>query len=301
MPLSRLIVAAGLLLTLGSTSAGTPEEVVRRCEQSVPGVIGLQAIESRCPGLEAALQQLGLRALLTDETVKSVSIGQLEELVSPAAVSVAHATPDPGHVSKALRDAGNAHESTWWERLRDWLYSRLNGGATSSAAPAWLRWLGGALLARQALLSMLMYGLLALMVLAALALVYREIRDALPGSKRGRRAGVAPADGWSDEELTQAQISAAPLVERPRLWFRLLMRAFIDAGQLPDNRSLTHREILRHLHVADERQAAAWRALSSLTERQLFAPQLVRDDEIALTVEHSEALYESIANAHGAR
>lgn len=294
----RFACGLTLLLALGSALAqGSPRDVVEDCVRRVPArEQGLSKLEQDCPGLRGALQESGIAALIAPGSQTRLRAQSLTELLTPmgAVQSGATRTPDPKALGPILSGlAQPAERQSWWSRIRAWLQRWLAGGA-SEKSPAWLSgWL--AKLRSGQLLLILTFVLLALVVISAGVVIYRELRAAGVFSRGHRETPVSGDAHWAVAPgLTLAQVRATPAGQRATLMFRLLVQRLVAAGRLPDDRSLTHRELTRQVALDDERQREEWRRLSALAERQVFAPGSVATASVEPALIAGEALYESI-------
>jgi len=133
-----------------------------------------------------------------------------------------------------------------------------------------------------------------LLVLGQLRPVHELLRGRAPQETRAALATAAPGAAWSLEQL-----HAVPAQEQVRLLLRMLIDALVTTGRLPDDRSLTHRELASRARLDDASQRGSWMRLASVAERQLFAPKLAPDAELGPILDEGEALYSRICAAGG--
>jgi len=266
-----------LALLLAGTAAAQqlPVQMIRDCAARIsPQRTGLPALEQDCAPLAAALRSLGVQSLFAPGSAERLDRDSLRQL--PALLHAPRRAPP---AITALPDALRSltlrepHRS-WWQRLEDWLAEHLLRSRALVPMPWLTRWLQRLQLPPAAA-RVLFYALLAGLVLAAAAVVIRELR-VIPRTGRTRQAGARSGEDPATESAwTVARLQREPLASRPVLLFRMLAARLSAAGRLPSDRSLTHRELAARIRLEDPGARALWVRLSGLAESQLYAPESV--------------------------
>jgi hypothetical protein len=255
-------------------------------------------LETDCPGLSAALEEVGAsdwlswrqRGLLTRD-----SLADMVWLIERYRRAPAAAQPiDPASLAQILSDLHEeppARPPGLMERLRHWLRAWLE---RQSEGDSWLdRWLREFEVSRGVTLT-IVYGLAALVVISALGIVFNELRleGAFGGHARRRRAagGVASLAGAEGVPPTLADLEAAPLHERPSLLLRLLVASLVRRGRLTADRSLTHRELVVRARLDDASQRDCLARVSSAAERIVYSGSAPAAAEINRAIEAGRAL-----------
>lgn len=295
--------AACLALTaafaLASVAAAGPREIIAACVEEAPAsAVGLAALEAACPGLTAALDDLGVAALLPEESRKQLTATTLEDAVTPG---TAIAPPDAklpgtsslGPILKAL--VSKDLDKSWWERFKDWLRRHLIG-ESSSSVPDWLKTWLLKLTPPQRLFEVLFFALAVAVVFSAIAVIVRELRASGMFRTRARRValGSRVPMAASDAVDSLEALEAAPAGLRAALLFQLIVRRLTASGRLRAGRSLTHRELRRQPPFADGADGARFARIASVAEEQLFAASPVAADRLDAALEDGVALYSSL-------
>ncbi|HEX4377181.1 MAG TPA: hypothetical protein VHZ99_08520 [Steroidobacteraceae bacterium] len=212
--------------------------------------------------------------------------------------------PDPQALAPVLATLhpAVAESQSWWSRLLNWVRHRFS--AKPSATPGWTqvlidalrhtpRWAGKAIL----------YTGLAVVGGLVLVLLWREARILWLDSrhaKRTRRDATADALAPAPRLTTVQDIDAAPLRDRPLLLMRLLVQLLVTRRMLPDERALTHGELVKRAGFADAGQRARFAQVVRLAEARQFAAdslfgRLHPDSTIDALLEDGRALYRQLA------
>jgi len=223
-----------------------PRTLSTECAQRIdPGLRGLDALRAACPALESDLEALGLTALLPEDWKTHISphaLTDLSALTDRYTQRTERELPDPASLQRIARQLeAPAGVPSWWERLKSWLASWLD--SDRNRWPAWLRSLR---LSRGAALA-LVFGSVALVVIAAAVVVARELRAAgafgLRRAQRAQSAGIQPT-AVTERSLTSMDIDAAPEHLRPVILLRLLVAALARSNRLEREGVLTCRELI---------------------------------------------------------
>jgi hypothetical protein len=283
--------ACALLFACGLQAQEQPAQVVARCAGSASErPDGLTALARDCPGLEAALDALGIKAALADGVADRLNAGSLRDL--PAVTrDVLGEGPDPAALAPLLRELQTqAPPQSWWQRWKAVLSRWLTGGGERPMPPWVTSWLERLTPGRLAL-ELIAYVMIGAIVLLAAFIVWREVRAADIGGAgvRRRRGGCvdaasAPPAGELDE------LGGVAPHERPRVLFRLVAARLARSGQLPADRSLTHRELRARAQRVSDDERRAWQALARLAERRLYAAPVANDPDAAAVLADAQRL-----------
>jgi hypothetical protein len=215
-------------------------------------------------------------------------LAQLPSLLRPALRSA----PSTATLAPVLQSLpGSSQPTSWWQRLKRWLSERL-GARAPVTLPTWLgEWLER-LTPGELLQLILRHALVGGLVIAAALIVVRELRAAgvrlpWPRSARGRRGGAQDTGPDAADATALQALRRAPPAERAGVLFRLVVARFVASGRLPADRSLTHRE-LRERARLDDAERATWRQLTTLAERQVYAPGVAPPVEAAAVLDEAE-------------
>jgi hypothetical protein len=254
----------------------SPEALIERCSAAGATLTGISALSKACPGVDAALNRLGLTGLLPAGWSKSLTASGLADL---GALVKRYSGSPPSHPpgSAALRSIAlalipPAPPPTPMQRLAKWI--RHWAMILLHRVGRWLRSLGP--VARHSGLAQAMiYGLAALLIATVLVLVF-----VLAGTRTGRRwrAPTRPGDaglaaGVTDPAAVQsAEPDWTQLRASPARMLRLLVEALTRSHRLERDRHLTCRELEAQARLDDERERANFTRVTRLAEREIYGP-----------------------------
>ena len=302
----RLAALALLLLTAPVVFAQADEparQVLDDCVESIDfEVIGMEAMEAACPGLDAALGELGLAPLLSDRQRETIGLNGLTNLQSlvqryrepPEADAVA--VDSLQSVLDSLQKPPQVEQQlTWLERFKRWLRNLL--GSDKASADPWLsRWLDKFELT-ETVRNVLFYGSLLLVVGLAIAVIVNEVRVA----RRSRRKSSATlnqaigSDGASS--AGPLDLEAAARNDRPSLVFRMLVATLVKTGRLQTERSLTHRELTVKARFDDQQQRESFQRVAELAERIVYGGDSASTDDLEYVVQAGRSLNSQLGGA----
>lgn len=253
-----------------------PEALIDRCAGAGSTLTGISALSKACPGVDEALNRLGLTGLLPPGWSKSLTASGLADL---GALVKRYSAPPPSQPpgSAALRSLASAlippsPPPTWTQRLAKWIKHWTV--ALLHRVGRWLRSLGP-VAGHSALVQAMIYGLAALLVATVLLLVFalggtrttRRWRAPAQPGRAGLAAGVTdPAAAQSAEpDWTQLRASPARIL-------RLLVDALTRSHRLERDRHLTCRELEAQARLDDERERANFTRVARLAEREIYGP-----------------------------
>lgn len=274
-----------VLLGLLGLAAGSPvparmpaaHTLIARCAQRAGTTLrGLDALRSACPGIEQAVHDLGLDALLPADWSRQASAVALADL---ADLADRYTGPAPALRLSAARLRAVAlrlkpppSPPSLWERFEAWIRARL--GSASAGSTGWLRFLPHVSVGPR--LRRLLFELLAgLVVIAAGALVVVELRaSGLVGAGRRPRpterrssAGNGPTE---ERAADLADLDHAAPRERPVMLLRWLVQALARSHRLERDRDLTCRELIAHARFDTARQREDFGRVALLAESALY-------------------------------
>jgi hypothetical protein len=281
-----------------ATEASAAMETIRSCTARVsPGLSGLKDLGTACPGLEDALQTLGLDRQLYDGWRERLNRDSLQDAVKLAQTyrgSQPGSAPPiaalPGVLEALARDRTSVPPS-WWDSFKAWLASWLKSHDADSLS--WLDHLLEHFRRSITLLNALLYSLIGLVLLAAVWVVVSELKAAGLFGRRNNRAAATHDSAGSAAAGSAASEESEPssLAGQLRRMLRLIVQQLLQTGRLQADRSLTHRELVSRSTFDDESQRAAFAAVAGAAESILYGAhdagpehlrQVLRQGEILL-------------------
>lgn len=273
--LGLLGLVAGAPLRADSLAART---LIHDCTQRADaGLRGVEALRADCPAVGAAIEDLGVEALLPKDWRARISARALEDLNTLAdryAQPLPRTQPNVSSLQTIARHLAAPPTSvTWLERLRSWIASWLV--SDRNRWPDWMRflpyWRAGARL--------LLYGSICLVVIAAAAVVTIELRTAgVFGSGRRRTSRLSRSaidmHPTARPSLTPPDIDAAAEHVRPEILLRLLVTALTRVHRLESDGVLTCRELITAARFDTKAQREIFTNVALLAEQVLYGNPL---------------------------
>ena len=264
---------------MSSWLAAAPLDVVRECADTAsPALNGLKALEAACPGLHDALAGAGFDKTLIEgwqQKMNAHALADLSGLAQHYSRSRWHA-PDTASLSKALESLQEQapKTSSWWQSFKTWLKNWLS--QSDSALASWLNQLVQRWSANTAVsvtfLKIITYCLTALVVIAAVVIVLREVKAAGVG-RRARRAARAESSNAIRPQTDELGLVPGSAADALAVLLRALVKRLLQLGRLRADRSLTHRElVIRSVFESDE-QRAAFAAVAYGAESNFYGPR----------------------------
>jgi hypothetical protein len=281
-------------------SEGLQRQVLDSCIDSLgPDIVGLEDMEAACPGLEGALQQLGIAALMPknqdsllthDGLINLRSLLQRYEQPPPRGevdVDSLHSVLD------SLREPVAAERSlSWYERFRRWLREAFD--KKQDQANPWLqRWLDEHPMSETVRLA-LFYGVMALVMLLAVLIIVNEVRAARIGRRKARAANAATD---LQNALSAASSDIESRGERASALLRTLIVTLVRTGRLHTAESLTHRELMTRARFDDATQSESFRRVTQLAEREVFSGREPSDEDLDDAVRAGQSLNAQLSGA----
>jgi hypothetical protein len=306
--LRRLLLASGAWLVCSGAGAAALNIVDACAAQAAADARGIVALETACPGLEAALRETGVVSNLPEgwrESLDSDALHDLGALAHRYLDMPAQAGPDQGALRAILdelaREQVNPRKS-WWDATKDWLRSWFVNREDNTAP--WLERFIERLAQSADLVKVIAYVLLGLVVVAAVLFVINELRIAGVLSRRKQR-GIA-VDGAvvsRSEEVVPglADLDAASLSDQPAILLRLLVMRMLANGALPAARNLTHRELVTSATFADVKNGVRFARISQLAERVLYGGGKTDADDARAVVADGRSLLLQLQAPEAAR
>lgn len=271
--------------------------VIARCAAHKPAIHGLTALRAACPGIERALAELRLQALLPPQwrqTLTSAGLGELSTLARRYRGRPRSALPDPAALRRAAVALAPprppARPPSLWARLLDWVRGWIAPIATR--LEHWLQSLARGPRDRQLLVQAVWVVGAALIATAVLAIVLQLRAAGLLGS-RSARGTRRPRRTAPLPPATAASASApdwGALGRQPSGLLRLLIDALMEAHRLDRARALTCRELIARARFDSAAQRRDFAQIALLAERERFGPAA------ALTV--PESMLRDARNLH---
>jgi hypothetical protein len=117
-------------------------------------------------------------------------------------------------------------------------------------------------------------------------------------SKRARRDALAARA--AESTLAPVDLSAAPLLERPKLLIQMLVEKCVASGRLKEKSSFTHRELERATRFEAAVDQASFRGVLSAAEAVRYANRKPDAEVLTQAVHEGEALLARLAGATAA-
>jgi hypothetical protein len=295
----RLLALGCLLLVSVAGAEDAALRAIESCRQRLdPQVdVGIERVERRCPGLQAALQKAAWRDLLPvaigerREQISSASLGALVDLVKRSTdATPSRPAPDRELLTKVLSALGEEGQQgvTRWERFKRWLKQKFESRRDDeeSVLEKWSRQFQTSEGVAQAI-TWLGYGLVGVLVGYVLL---AELRAAgvLGGVPRSQRHAGRAAE-WR-RRLLLTDVLAAPLAERPGMLLKLLGEALSRAQRLPAPEGLTATTIVRRARLDDEADRAGLAGIAATAEQARYAPRPPDAAELETAVANARGL-----------
>ncbi len=313
---STLLGGLSLLGLVSCTAASAQDSAVKAIEECVDRIErrqgeaapGLKEIETQCPELRKVLERSPIAAWLPEEwwgpLLTTESLLQLRDHAAIESLDREARTLDTTGMLAALASLGeDAHDQvSWWDRLREWLRSRLQ--SDSPEPPRWLlKWLDE-LAEHRTALRIIGYCLFALIVLSAALIVLNELRAAgvfgASWRRQSRFADTLVSPG-SAHALTLSDVERSDPINRPSLLLALLTAALATRDNRTVDASFTHRELAARVELHDDSQRSAFGRLLRCAERVRYAGTLPTRAEIDEAVTGGRRLLESLIAPPGTR
>jgi hypothetical protein len=256
-----------------SADPSTAHALIHDCMQHVSQDLqGNKGLRDGCPGLDEAVEDLGLGALLPDDWRHRVSprvLSDWDTLSIRYTQAAPRALPSPSRLQAIAQVLQPLPSLSWWDRFKAWLENWLDN--EPGRWTSWLKLLPNWRLAGK----VFVYTSIALVLIGAVAVVIVELRAAgLLGSEpRPRRHRKHPATRaptvaghrWSLDELDEA---AAHL--RPMVALRLLVHALTESRRLEHERDLTCRELITTARFDTTAQREIFSSVALVAEQALY-------------------------------
>ena len=297
-----LLASAAVSQDIGTAAAR--ERIASCIVEADDDVMGLEALESVCPGLDHALAESGYAGFISEE--ESDSLTRLGLLDLQTIVDRYRSAPggsagraDPAKLGPILSQLEQEQVSDQPLSLLDRFKRWLNGlmGRAEQERESWFsRWLRDVDVPEKVTRS-IVYVAIGLILLIALVVVVNELRAAGILRRRGKRSGAAAEShvaAASAAHATLADLERVPLGDRPSLLLRVLVDSLVSTGRLRTERSLTHGELVRRAAFDATDQRTSFNRVAALSERILYGNANVAADEIDAVVQAGRALNEQL-------
>lgn len=256
-------------------------------------------LEEVCPGLTRAVAELPAAASLSQPLGLQTTPNQLRDLRAlldsyrspPAGVERFDFAALPELLARTLQVEPTPPLS-WWQRFKDWLAQKLRGSDETDYR--WLTEFLKSLDPPEWLADLILRASVAVILLLALAVVVNELRAAdlaswLQRRSRTQRANRVPA-ATGAARLTWKDVTNLPPGQQPAALLRLVLQALIERGLLPDDQSLTNREMLALLGAAARTPAAPFAELAAAADAVLFGNRVMVAAQLAPLQQAAQAI-----------
>ena len=256
-------------------------------------------LEEVCPGLAQSVAALPAAGSLSQPLDLQTTPDQLRDLRAllgsfrspPAGVERFDLATLPDLLARTLQVEPTPPVS-WWQRFKDWLAQKLRGSGESDFR--WLTQFLNSLDPPKWLADLILRASVAVILLLALAVVVNELRTANLSSWLQRRSrmqrasrvsavAAAPRLAWKD-------VTGLPPGRQPAALLRLVLQELVERGLLPDDQSLTNREMLARLGAAARAHAASFAELAAAADEVLFGNRLVAAAQLAPLHQAAQAI-----------
>ncbi len=257
-------------------------EHLSRTGEARPGTRAI-VLADTCPRLSMALERFPARGFLAaklDDTTTFIQLRDLQTLLA----RYEEALPERGRFDfqglRALLDdtliEAPERKPRVWDLFSQWLQSLLDEHRESDnpwlfnllkwiSLPQWAwTWLGRILVG-------------AIIILALFVIVNELHQSGL--ARRWRRRSFSPvmmgpaSASFEQRVLSWPDILSLPVRLRPAALLRFIVALLADQGLVPDNRSLTNRELLARLDASDQARARQFKVVISGAESELYGDQ----------------------------
>lgn len=270
-----------LALSLGAPLRARPApaalaQVAHCASHAKSTVVGLAALRAACPGIDEAIEGLGLSTLLPGhwrESITPRALAGLSALASRYGGRPLSAAPEPSALRAIARTLKPPLPPPGWrDRIEAWL--RRWTGPIFHRLQQWLDSLARSP-AHRAMAYALLYSLGGLLLLTLAALAYIELRSGgFIGSKR-RTVRPRPSAG-----AAALSIPTCPGVEpdwgrlraRPARLLGVLIEALASTQRIERDWHLTFREICARARFDCPRQREDFEQVVRFAERDLYGP-----------------------------
>lgn len=256
-------------------------------------------LEEVCPGLARAVAEIPAAASLSQPLDLQTTPNQLRDLRAllgsyrspPAGVERFDFAVLPELLARTLQVEPTPPLS-WWQRFKNWLSQKLRGSDETDYR--WLTEFLKSLDPPEWLADLILRASVAVILLLALAVVVNELRAAnlaswLQRRSRTQRASRVPAAAGA-AGLTWKDVTNLPPGQQPAALLRLVLQALIERGLLPDDQSLTNREMLARLGAAARTHAAPFAELAAAADEVLFGNRVMVTAQLAPLQQAAQAI-----------
>jgi hypothetical protein len=308
-----LFLALALLLAGQTLAADAALTALDHCRARLdPRVdVGLERIERKCPDLIKTLEAAPWAGLLPKgmrdrkDDVSAESLRQLGILVRRSNESArAREAPDTASLAPVLAALGEEGQQgvSRWERFKRWLKDKFERSDEEGDddETSWLEKLGRQFETSEGVAKVITYIGYALVALLVAFVVWSELRAAgLLGGLRRATARAKDAALWR-RKLSLADVSQAPLAERPGLLLKLLGEALTRAHRLPAADGLTAGAIAREARV-EPAEREELRAVAATAEAVRYGAVAPSEPELEGAVTQARDLLSKVARFPEAR
>ncbi|HEV8645282.1 MAG TPA: DUF4129 domain-containing protein [Burkholderiales bacterium] len=256
-------------------------------------------LEEVCPGLARAVAELPAAGSLSQPLDHQTTPNQLHDLRAllgsyrspPAGVERFDFAALPELLARTLQ-VEPAPPVSWWQRFKDWLAQKLRGSHETDYR--WLTEFLKSLDPPEWLEDLILRASVAVILLLALAVVVNELRAAnlaswLQRRNRTQHASRVPA-ATGAARLTWKDVATLSPGQQPAALLRLVLQELIERGLLPDDQSLTNREMLARLGAAARAHAAPFAELAAAADAVLFGNRVMVAAQLAPLQQAAQAI-----------
>ncbi|HKY72635.1 MAG TPA: DUF4129 domain-containing protein [Nitrospira sp.] len=260
-------------------------------------------LSDHCPNLTSALAQISATRLFDKALHDETNLDQLRDI--QALVDSYHITFKDnqrfdynglqGLLASTLVSSPKPR-IPWWHQflasLKEWLKRWLTESGDDE-----LRWLVDLLKwVTPSILDLIFRGAIILILALAMIVIVNELRPMTPALGRLRRRRTTDQANGSGPEtprparVSWEEIAQLPPQRQPTALLRLVIGILIERGLLPNNQSLTNRELLMRLPVEDPANVDRFRVLVLHAESALYGDQPIAQVHVQGLIQTADAL-----------
>jgi hypothetical protein len=251
-------------------------------------------LSDHCPNVISALTKIPAKDLFDKALHDETSLDQLRDIA--ALFDSYHATSKDnqrldykglqGLLASTLVSSPKP-KTAWWHQLiewvREWLKRKLteNGNNDVRWLIALLQWLTPS----KTIVNLMFKNSIILILVLAIIVIANELRALDLRYWRLRRKTTSLDIEATNAQARQANVSwdevlRLPPGSQPTALLRFVIGILIERGLLPNNHSLTNRELLKRLHAEDPTKAESFQCLMVHAESTLYGDQSVAQIEV---------------------
>ena len=285
----RLFALLGLFY-LSIPSLAGPLDDLDSCARRPEFAAGLTQLQKQCPELQQALRALGFAPWLSPEVTGKLNNRSLSDfgfLISRYELAQWHSGPGTASlpaIAAAINGVQPPLSLTWFDRLKVWVKNWIAEHHLSGAD--WINRWWARLVQASGFVTTVGYIAMALVVLAALTVIYIELKALGMWPRRGSVTAQAPQTSYP---ATPAAAQGSEGGNLGELFDRLVI-FLARSGRLPRDSGLTHREVIAHSALDTPEQHRALAQIAASAELWRYGPPGARQQDFSPVVARAQGL-----------